>query len=236
MTSLSTDSDLSTPPSDLSSLLRERLTLAQEIERRQRTNRLRFYKPYAKQREFHAQGAVHRERLLMAGNQLGKTYCGAAEAAYHLTGRYPEWWEGRRWDRPVRAWAGSKTGEVTRDGVQRLLVGEPKDESQWGTGMIPGDCLLDYGRRQGVADALDNIIVRHVSGETSTLGFKSYDQGRQKWQGETLDFLWNDEEPPLDIYMEGLTRTNATGGMVFTTFTPLLGMSDVVAMFLGADE
>lgn len=171
----------------------------------------------------------------MAGNQLGKTFCGAAEASIHLTGQYPDWWTGRRWDRPVRAWGGSKTGEVTRDGVQRYLVGEPKDESQWGTGMIPGDCLLDWGRRQGVADALDNAIVRHVSGGTSTVGFKSYDQGRQKWQSETLDFVWFDEEPPMDIYMEGLTRTNATGGSTFITFTPLLGMSDVVAMFLGEE-
>lgn len=208
--------------------------MLEEAQRRKDRRRLTEYAPYAKQREFHAAGLTHRERLLMAGNQLGKTYCGAAEAAIHLTGQYPDWWEGRRWDRPVRAWAGSKTGEVTRDGVQRYLVGEPKDESKWGMGMIPADSLLDWGRRQGVPDALDNAIVRHASGGTSTLGFKSYDQGRQKWQSETLDFVWFDEEPPMDIYMEGLTRTNATGGMTFITFTPLLGMSDVVSMFLEA--
>jgi phage terminase large subunit-like protein len=214
----------------------ELLSLLEERKRRKDRRRLTDYRPYAKQRAFHASGSEHRERLLMAGNQLGKTFCGAAEAAIHLTGQYPEWWEGRRWDRPVRAWGGSKTGEVTRDGVQRYLIGEPKDEGQWGTGMIPGDCLLDWGRRQGVADALDNAIVKHASGGTSTLGFKSYDQGRQKWQSETLDFVWFDEEPPMDIYMEGLTRTNATGGMTFITFTPLLGMSDVVSMFLKTDE
>lgn len=76
--------------------------------------------------------------------------------------------------------------------------------------------------RQGVPDAIDGIVVKHVSGE-STLGFKSYDQGREKWQGETLDVVWFDEEPPMDIYMEGLTRTNASHGVVFMTFTPLLG-------------
>lgn len=210
----------------------ELVSLLEEAKRRKDRRRLTEYRPYAKQRQFHAEGAIHRERLLMAGNQLGKTYCGAAEAAIHLTGNYPDWWEGRRWDRPVRAWGGSKTGEVTRDGVQRYLIGEPKNEGQWGTGMIPADNLLDWGRRQGVADALDNAIVKHASGGTSTIGFKSYDQGRQKWQSETLDFVWFDEEPPMDIYMEGLTRTNATGGMTFITFTPLLGMSDVVSMFL----
>ncbi|TIR67326.1 MAG: hypothetical protein E5X15_28920, partial [Mesorhizobium sp.] len=44
-----------------------------------------------------------------------------------------------------------------------------------------------------------------------------------------------DEEPPLDIYSEGLTRTNATGGITIVTFTPLLGMSDVVLRFLSAE-
>lgn len=84
----------------------------------------------------------------------------------------------------------------------------------------------------GVADALDSIVVKHVSGGESTIGFKSYDQGRAKWQGETLDIVWFDEEPPQDIYTEGLTRTNATGGLVYLTFTPLLGMSEVVRSFL----
>lgn len=169
----------------------------------------------------------------MAGNQLGKTYCGAAEMAFHLTGLYPDWWPGRRWDRPIRAWAGSKTGEVTRDGVQRLLIGEPKDVGSFGTGLIPHALLLDWSRRTGVPDALDSATVKHSTGGTSTLGFKSYDQGREKWQAETLDLVWFDEEPPFDIYMEGLTRTNATMGATFITFTPLLGMSDVVSMFLG---
>ena len=44
--------------------------------------------------------------------------------------------------------------------------------------------------------------------------------------------MWFDEEPPADIYTEGVTRTNATGGITWMTFTPLLGMSAVVARFL----
>jgi phage terminase large subunit-like protein len=189
------------------------------------------YEPNAKQREFHAAGAQHRERLFKAGNQLGKTTSGGIEAAYHLTGRYPAWWSGRRFAHPVRAWAGSTGFETTRDGVQRILVGEPKDRAGWGSGLIPKSDLVDWSLRGGVRDALDGITVRHVSGGTSTLGFKSYVQGREKWQAETLDFVWFDEEPPLEIYTEGLTRTNATGGMVYLTLTPLLGMSDVMMLF-----
>jgi phage terminase large subunit-like protein len=210
----------------------EFIDLLAERQRRIERTRLLRYKPYPKQLEFHAAGGQHRERLFMAGNQLGKTMAGAAEAAFHCTGLYPEWWTGRRFTNPVRAWAGSETSEVTRDGVQRLLVGEPKDESQWGTGLIPHDNLADWTRRQGVPDALDGVMVRHVSGGLSMLGFKSYDQGRTKWQGETLDFVWFDEECPADLYYEGLTRTNATSGMVYLTFTPLKGMSDIVHSFV----
>ena len=165
----------------------------------------------------------------MAGNQLGKTLSAGAEYAMHLTGRYPEWWQGRRWDRPVVGWAAGVTGESTRDNVQRMLLGRP---GQFGTGMIPKDALIETVSARGVADLIDTIRVRHASGGESIVALKAYEKGREKWQGETLDLVWFDEEPPEDIYIEGLTRTNATGGMVFLTFTPLLGMSSVVKRFL----
>ncbi len=209
--------------------------LLAEKQRRLRRNKLASYEPYPKQREFHAMGRRYRERLFMAGNQLGKTFSGAAETAIHLTGRYPDWWEGRRFDHPVRAWAGGVTSETTRDTVQKLLVGEPEQTENYGTGAIPGDCIIDYSSSRGVPNALDSITVKHVSGGTSTLLFKSYERGREKWQGDTLHFIWMDEEGPEDIYAEALTRTNATQGMVFTTFTPLLGMSSVVQRFLKPD-
>jgi hypothetical protein len=113
-----------------------------EEARRAERSRIFGYEPYQKQRLFHDAGAKHRERLLMAGNQLGKTYCGAAEAAIHLTGVYPDWWGGRTFEAPVRAWVGSKTAEVTRDCAQRLLVGEPKREEVWGARNNGATCGL----------------------------------------------------------------------------------------------
>lgn len=172
----------------------------------------------------------------MAGNQLGKTVAGAAEVAMHLTGRYPEDWQGRRFDHGVTWIAGSESGELTRDGVQRLLVGPPDQEENWGTGFIPADAIIDRTRRQGVPNALDSITVRHASGDLSTLYFKSYDQGRSKWQANTVHGVWFDEEPPEDVYFEGITRTNATGGIIMVTFTPLKGMSAVVARYVLEDS
>jgi phage terminase large subunit-like protein len=217
-------------------LLAVQARLIKEAQRRSERNRLLAYQPYAKQREFHAAGSHARERLLMAGNQLGKSYSGAAEMAMHATGRYPSWWQGRRFEAPPRAWIGGESSEAIRDTTQKLLLGPPEDEDAWGTGLIPADAIVDVNRRQGIADAVDNIVVKHASGKNSAIGFKSYDQKRRKWQGASQDIVWFDEEPPMDIYMEGLTRTNATGGMVYLTFTPLLGMSEVVRMFLGSEN
>jgi len=89
---------------------------------------------------------------------------------------------------------------------------------------------------RGLADSVDTVLVRHKSGYPSQLTFKSYEKGREKWQGETLDVVWFDEEPPQDIYSEGLARISARRGLVFMTFTPLLGMSDVVRRFFSEDS
>jgi phage terminase large subunit-like protein len=177
----------------------------------------------------------------MAGNQLGKSIGGAAETAFHLTGRYPDWWEGAVFDKPVRWWAASESGLATRDTVQTRLVGDPELEEEWGTGAIPFDALTDWDRQAGgVPNLLDNVQVRwggggDVQAGTSICHFKSYEQGRRKWQGPTRDGIWLDEEPPADLYSEARTRTQKgqRGVFVMLTFTPLLGLSDVVRQFLG---
>lgn len=168
----------------------------------------------------------------MAGNQLGKTLAGAAEWSMHLTGQYPAEWQGYRYSGPIQILAGSESYELTRDGVQRLLVGPPEQEDAWGTGFIPHDCIVSTNRRQGVPNALESVTVRHVSGGTSTVQFKAYEQGRGKWQAATVHGVWFDEEPPEDVYFEGITRTNVTQGLITVTFTPLRGMSSVVARYL----
>lgn len=158
------------------------------------------------------------------------TYSAGAETAYHLTGRYPDWWQGKRFKKPTTGWAASVTNQGTRDTVQRILLGQP---GSWGTGSIPKDQIAEIKRStHGVADAVDTMLVKHISGGVSRLGFKSYDQGRERFQGESLDFGWADEEPPEDVYKEFATRTNATKGIMYLTFTPLKGYSEVVNRFL----
>ena len=192
-----------------------------------------IYTPYPRQLEFHTMGLHKRKRCLMAGNQVGKTWCAGNEVSFHATGLYPDWWSGRRFATPIRCWVGGPNAEHVRDNAQRVLFGQLPDEI--GTGAIPKDKIVGVEMLRGRAQAIDHALVRHVSGGQSYIKFKSYDQQTDAWSGETLHFVWFDEEPPEDKWSEGLTRTN-TGdsgrmGMIFLTITPLLGMSRVVRRF-----
>lgn len=194
--------------------------------------RFDFFEPYPKQREFFELGAHKRERLLTAGNQQGKTEAGGFEATCHMTGEYPAWWTGRRWDRPTRGWICGETSLAVRDTQQKKLCGEPGVESLFGTGLIPKEAFCDKpSLARGVTDAMDTIQVRHKSGGISVAKFKSYEQGRPKFQGETLDWIWNDEECPMEIYSEEMARITATQGMIFTTFTSMNGETELVLRF-----
>jgi len=148
----------------------------------------------------------------------------------HLTGRYPDWWAGHRFPSAVDFWVSCTTSQSTRDAPQRVLLGKADD---WGTGAIPGRFIKDIKKAvHGVSDSVETVLVEHASGKTSRLVFKTYDQGRLRWQGETLDGIWFDEEPPADIFSEGKTRLQVRQGILYITFTPLLGMTEVVTRFL----
>ena len=100
----------------------------------------------------------------MAGNQTGKTLAAAMELAMHACGQYPEWWQGYRFDRAIRAWAAGETSEVVRATIQLLLLGEP---GQHGSGCIPKASLVDVTSARGLSDLVDTIRVKHASGGKS---------------------------------------------------------------------
>lgn len=190
---------------------------------------------YYKHTEFFAAGKAYLERGAIAANRVGKTTMSVYEASLHLTGLYPDWWVGKRFSYAVDWWAASDTSETTRDILQLAFLGPIL---QFGTGMIPKDLIVgDPTRRRGVADSVDTVRVQHSSGGISTLSFKSYDQGREKFQGTKKDGITLDEEPTPQIYFECLTRIMSTepgedDGTLICTFTPLKGMSAVVLMYL----
>lgn len=195
---------------------------------------------YPKHLEFFEAGATYRERCFLAANRVGKTWTGGFELSSHLTGLYPNWWTGRKFKAPIRAWACGKTNETTRDIVQTALLGDIAYDAgrkvMSGTGLVPGHLLGQPTWKQGVQDLVDTIKVRHVSGKWSTLGLKSYQQGRGSFEGTAQHVIWPDEEVPLDIYNEMLIRTATTNGLVMLTFTPLEGMTPTVLEFLPREQ
>ena len=216
----------------LSQDINRKLELLREQKKRLRFNRIDQYDPYPYQQQFHETSKDSNQRLLMAANRIGKSFCGAAEMSYHLRGIYPDWWKGRRYDQPITAWAGGVSNETTRDIVQAELLGSPDDPAAFGSGAIPKNYIIKTERKPGVPNAKSVALIRHVSGGNSSLHFKAYEMGVEKWQGRSVDVVWLDEEPSRDIYSQAVTRTLDRRGMVYMTFTPEAGMTETVAAFM----
>lgn len=195
-------------------------------------NKLATYRPYPWQKEFHDAGKDHPERMLMAANRVGKTQCAACEVSFHMTGNYPEWWEGKRFAKPVLIWTGSPTNETSLEIVQTELLGGLGE--LLGTGWIPRGSLVGRPttRQAGVKNVVDSFQVRHKSGGLSFCRLKTYEQGWQKWQGTAPHVVWDDEEPEdYKIYSESQTRVLTSDGIVLVTFTPLHGLTELVDHF-----
>lgn len=214
----------------------------------QRTHQIERYFPdtgryrrelYPKHLAFFAAGKSKPLRLFSAGNRVGKSRAGCCEDEYHSTGRYPAWWEGRRFRRPVKLWVCGTTDEKVKESVQLELLGPPNDI---GTGLIPLECIerIDYAPG-AIKDLVDTVWIRHetdgVFDGLSQLTFKSYKQGRKAYEGTKMDIIHNDEECPIDIMSEQILRladTEGRGedGILYNTVTPMEGLTETFAYFL----
>lgn len=188
---------------------------------------------YSKHIEFFSASKDHTEISLLGGNRTGKSHAGSYAMVCHLTGLYPDWWTGKRFTTPISAWAAGDTSKTVRDIMQAKLIGADNSPA---SGMIPPDLIINKTPKAGVPGAIETVRIKHVSGGTSILGFKSYDQKRQSFQGTSQHVIWLDEEANLEIFSECVMRTMKTtdfdGGIVYLTFTPLMGLSQVVQLFL----
>lgn len=239
------------PPGDVARLPRHQqvawLRTVEEIEFRNSRRRLFAYFPdvgplrrelYPQHLEFFRLGRKVKTRCFMAANRVGKTEGGGGfELTCHLTGLYPDWWEGHRFDRPIDAWAAGDTRETVRDIIQAKLCGT---EARPGTGLIPGDLLMDRVKRPNGNGALDYVTVKHYTNGKydglSRLGFKSYDQRRESFQGTEKDVIWLDEESDESIRAECLLRLMTTHGLLIETYTPLRGLTPTVLKYLGDEN
>ena len=189
---------------------------------------------YEPQLRFFTAGAKQHQRLIRGGNQTGKSFCCAFEAGLHMTGQYPKWWTGKRFNKPTRGWVIGPERTLVRDGPQKKLTAM---KGEFGTGTIP---LAAFTGRPimvpGGTGSIDTMSVAHETDGArdgiSTATFKSFEQGSEKMQAESVDWIWIDERCSEEIYSELIARTTATDGIVFLSYTPLNGGGELTYRFL----
>lgn len=189
---------------------------------------------YPKHCQFMAAGAEYKFRLFMAGNRTGKSLSAAFELSCHLTGQYPHWWTGKRFDVPNQWWVCGVDSKTLLNTLQPLLLGQV---GEFGTGMIPFDCLdFDTLKDAKRADTpISMFRVKHISGAHSSVSFKSYESGREAFQA-FAGSIWLDEEPPLSVFTECAMRTATGDNILMMTFTPLKGISETILNFLEGSQ
>lgn len=188
-----------------------------EITFRYNKNKLLRYntgkKVHKKQIAFHK--CLKRNRWVFGGNRSGKTECGAVEAIYLARGNHPY----KQNKKNVEGWVVSLSTQVQRDVAQRKILYYLNPD--WIVDIVMLSGRKDYAE----SGVIDYIKIKNVFGGISKIGFKSCDQGREKFQGTSLDFVWFDEEPPKEIYQECRMRVLDRCGEIFGTMTPLKGLS-----------
>lgn len=165
---------------------------------------------------------------IFGGNRVGKTIAEAYMAYCWATGMYPPWWPGHVFLKPTRGWICSQTSSVITQGLQRYLIGPDGNG-----GLIPRSSIIHVRYSPNALGMADRIQVRHEpTGLVSEVYCKTYDMGRKRAQGDTIDYSIQDEEPPAGWYSEVITRTMTTGGKNVLGFTALDGVTPLVAHLL----
>jgi len=196
-----------------------------------RYNQIQYFRPFEHQKAFFRTGKSAR-RGILAANRIGKTVSTCYETAMHLTGIYPAWWEGHRFDGPITAMVAGEGWSQVAMVLQNELLGtqDVKIKESLGTGAIPRRCIVEDTMRNDGANCL-GVEIRHISGQKSYLLFANYTQEVRQMQGFKLNLAVFDEQPPDDFFSEIVTRTATTQGQVLCSFTPLKGLNGLVSKF-----
>ena len=191
----------------------------EELRKREARKAALNWKPYPSQAL--AVQSFAKYACLLGGNQSGKSHTAAHKVTYDATGIYPDWWEGPRTKKGIDVWVVGEKFVTTRDSCQKKLFGDNLDQPGAGGLITPEQILGKPSRSSGVTGMIDQIKIKHISGHTSTITFKTYEQGREALASWTGDLIWVDEEPPQDCFEELTMRLIARKGQMIITFTPL---------------
>lgn len=169
-------------------------------------------------------------------HNCGKSESGAYTTVCWATGLYPDWWQGRVFDKATYGWVVGDTNDTVRTILQDKLLGTPH-----GTGLIPKDLIEDVVIRPNTGGTVDMIYVRHKpTGKISRIKFKTYQSGPESFYGAAPDYVWMDEEPSGKdaqlIWNQCYIRLLTTNGSLLITFTPLMGWTPLVKDFSESAE
>jgi phage terminase large subunit-like protein len=164
-----------------------------------------------------------------------KTQSAAAQMTMDSLSLYPDWYTGRRFITPPKierpydfiGWYGCTTSGKTRDGAQVKLLGDIRQQGGLGTGMIPLDNIVGRPTMAGgITDFVDTINLTRETGGSAILRGKTFEMGREAWQGEAVDVLWGDEDPgDFEVYGECQARLTTTRGTIIWSMSPMLGVT-----------
>jgi phage terminase large subunit-like protein len=192
-----------------------RLELLDELDRRRAADPLKYVEQHDKQQD--ASSAMHAVRALFWGNRVGKTEWGAQEVAKYLLGRHPH----RTIRQPCEVWAACPSYDTQEETTQKKLLRYTPESEIAHVSYISGRIIKKLSLKNG-----------------SLITFKSYEQGREKFQGAGKRLIWFDEEPPHDIWEECFVRVEAGVPLdVILTMTAIKGMTWVYdEIYLATDR
>lgn len=195
--------------------------MLQEKERRIRENPLKYLKQHEKQYE--ASNVLKAIRALFWGNRVGKTEWGAQETSRYALGEtggevnvyrtqqdfIVRSFKDRLVFPPIEIWCASPSYDAQKETTQKKLEL-----------YIPKKRIVD------ITYVKKNTWGEIVIDNGTKLNFKSYEQGREKFQGVGKRLIWFDEEPPHDIWEECFVRSEAGVPLdIILTMTAIKGMT-----------
>lgn len=173
-----------------------------ELEKRKKYYPRDFFIPFPYQKKFRDYKSPINVKGIFGGNRSGKT----EEGAEYVVGRCEEK-PRQRW------WAVAETEEVSINVQQRKIYDLlPKLDMKY----------CHYDEVNGFRNA--KVIYKN----NSMIRFKTYMQGRETFASDDVDGIWDDEEPPIEIFKEQKMRLLDRGGEMIFTMTSLKGITDLM--------
>lgn len=197
--------------------------LTQVEEKRRATSFIRYWQPYTQGKQANVFTEFTADKKIfgvLGGNRSGKSEIGAAIATAWALGKdyfrdEPAWGWVRELpipEPPNTIWVVGLDFPTVRDVLWREKLRNGKDHP----GFVPQSAEVTKTNESDYQIFFSN---------GSVITCKSADSGREKFQGASVDLVWIDEEPEVEIFDECYQRTVDCAGKILITLTPLVDIS-----------